>query len=103
NGTHGKITGRELALQSKAVAVYGWLAVPELVNWVDHDDPAVRYIAANALIMITEEKPAFRFHQDGALKGDEPWVRNAKARWLDWFEKLTSGSKKPKSDSNGRE
>lgn len=86
HGTHRNITAKELVLQAHALTVYGRPAVPELVCWVEHEDPGVRFLAAEALNQISGQNPPFPFKRRGALTENEKGVAAAKAVWLRWYE-----------------
>jgi hypothetical protein len=60
-------------------------AVPHLVEQLDADDPAVRFLAITALERLTDETFGYRYY-------DPPWARQATIdRWVRYVEQM-SGS-----------
>jgi hypothetical protein len=90
------IAQSQLSSQCSAITPYGWLAVPELLKWLDYKDAFMRFIAARSLERITGLHPAFDHlatpHQ--AVNGDSRWFDNAKNVWSKWYEDLAH-KKKP--------
>jgi hypothetical protein len=65
----------------KAGAAKDRKAVPDLVKELNHDDPAVRLYAIQALERITGETLNYRFYED------EDQRKPAIARWNEWLAK----------------
>jgi hypothetical protein len=78
-------TVARLTLQAEAgsLIALGPDAVPHLLKWVVHDNPALRYVAIYALEQITGEKPYLPyFDQD-----DHGGYRNRAIEvWTRWYE-----------------
>jgi hypothetical protein len=64
-------------------------AVPHLVEQLDADDPAVRFLAITALERLTDETLGYRYY-------DPPWERQvAIDRWVNYVEQM-SGPASPR-------
>lgn len=56
-------------------------AIPQLVQLLDDDDPAVRFYTIEALKRLTGETFGYRFYEDESQR------RTAVGKWKDWLEK----------------
>jgi HEAT repeat protein len=56
-------------------------AIPQLIESLDDDDPAVRFYAIEALKRLTGETFGYRFYEDESQR------RIAVGKWKDWLEK----------------
>ncbi len=70
----------------KKILPLGIHAVPELVNWLDHDDKFVRYIAQNALMELTKTGAHFRWSEPPADMRASGELEKYRKLWLEWYE-----------------
>ena len=89
----GVIQRSVLAKQCSAITPYGWRAVPELLNWLDHKKPFIRYIAARSLQIITGVSPEFYYFREPHTSSESAvdWCDDAKAEWKRWYDNVASG------------
>jgi hypothetical protein len=54
-------------------------ALPQLVKDLDHEDPAVRFYAGQALVRLTRQDFGYRFYDDEQAR------KEAVTRWQQWL------------------
>ncbi|MHC5056402.1 MAG: MSCRAMM family protein [Planctomycetota bacterium] len=77
-----------LAHQTKLLIALGREAVPELIEWLEHRETYVRYIAARSLQDITGLRPTFYYHATPGqpFDGDDRWSEKAVGAWRGWYD-----------------
>jgi hypothetical protein len=80
----GKVVTRStLQAEAQPLIALGPDAVPDLLNWVMNENPALRYVAAYALEQLTGEKPYLPYF---AQADDERHRAKAVDVWRKWHE-----------------
>jgi hypothetical protein len=80
------VTRSMLQAEAQPLVALGADAVPELLPWVENENPALRYVAAYALEQITGEKPYLPHFAQG---DDEGHRAKAVDAWRKWYEART--------------
>lgn len=98
-----EISRTQLQMQTDAIVPYGVWAVPELLEWLNHKDTYMRYIAVHSLGRITKVQTTwYHFKTPGeSVNGDAKWFENARDQWRKWYMDAVTNNplQKPKDQS----
>ena len=86
SGSGAQFHRATLQRQSQIFIPLGASVVPELVDWLDHEQIEIRFIASHTLEELTGLNPDFPHFATMDQLNEHGWLTNAREQYHEWFD-----------------